>query len=337
MISLFCRLLVAGMIFLLSGAFAQAACHGRDIWSDWRNRYPAAFEGIEERARSMPYGEGKLFRISKNGRADSYILGTYHNYDSRFIPLSPGILGALARTSVTVLELANIGGENPFELLGDDPMGALMHLFAPMGERPLDFLTTREQEALSKAVEGYPVPPSVLLTMRPAFVALTLGSAVCGEFSDPINKPGVDMALGTLTRSAGKEVAGLETFTEQMQSINDVPFDMQRDILRTTLKMLPVMPDMDETVKVLYAEGQIGKVVAWMYANDPEMVAEFGNYPDLYLFKLVEERNLRMRDRALPFLDEGGALIGVGAAHLPGEKGLLKLVEEAGYRIEKVE
>jgi uncharacterized protein YbaP (TraB family) len=44
-----------------------------------------------------------------------------------------------------------------------------------------------------------------------------------------------------------------------------------------------------------------------------------------------------MRDRALPLLRQGSAFIAVGAAHLPGKEGLLRLLEEEGYRIEMIE
>jgi uncharacterized protein YbaP (TraB family) len=53
--------------------------------------------------------------------------------------------------------------------------------------------------------------------------------------------------------------------------------------------------------------------------------------------KLLDERNLRMRDASLPLLQRGAAFIAVGAAHLPGENGLLRLFELEGYRVERLE
>ena len=47
----------------------------------------------------------------------------------------------------------------------------------------------------------------------------------------------------------------------------------------------------------------------------------------------VDERNLRMLNRALPLLEEGCTFIAVGALHLPGEKGLLALIEAAGFDV----
>jgi uncharacterized protein YbaP (TraB family) len=52
---------------------------------------------------------------------------------------------------------------------------------------------------------------------------------------------------------------------------------------------------------------------------------------------LLVTRNLSMRDKALPSLAEGSAMIAVGALHLPGRQGLVALLREAGYTVTPVE
>jgi len=51
---------------------------------------------------------------------------------------------------------------------------------------------------------------------------------------------------------------------------------------------------------------------------------------------LVVDRNHRMVKRMQPRLQEGNAFIAVGALHLPGEKGILRLLENRGYRVKAV-
>jgi uncharacterized protein YbaP (TraB family) len=53
--------------------------------------------------------------------------------------------------------------------------------------------------------------------------------------------------------------------------------------------------------------------------------------------KLLVERNVKMTAVAEPLLDKGGLFIAVGALHLPGDKGLVALLREAGYTVSPIE
>ena len=64
-------------------------------------------------------------------------------------------------------------------------------------------------------------------------------------------------------------------------------------------------------------------------------------HDDEALFKALMERTLyrrnrRMAERMQAPLKQGGAFIGVGALHLPGEQGLLSLLQARGYRVSRV-
>jgi uncharacterized protein YbaP (TraB family) len=43
-----------------------------------------------------------------------------------------------------------------------------------------------------------------------------------------------------------------------------------------------------------------------------------------------------MVDRLLPHLQEGAVFAAVGALHLPGEEGMLNLLRQKGYRVERL-
>ena len=40
-----------------------------------------------------------------------------------------------------------------------------------------------------------------------------------------------------------------------------------------------------------------------------------------------------MVERILPYLERGGAFVAVGALHLPGDDGILSLLEKRGIRV----
>ena len=57
---------------------------------------------------------------------------------------------------------------------------------------------------------------------------------------------------------------------------------------------------------------------------------------DAFEEDFVVSRNQRMAERLLDKIDGGGAFVAVGALHLPGEQGLVHLMEESGYKVSRV-
>ena len=55
-----------------------------------------------------------------------------------------------------------------------------------------------------------------------------------------------------------------------------------------------------------------------------------------YRDRLLLDRNRRMFERMLPLVQRGNAFIAVGAGHLVGEDGLLRLLERRGFRVQSV-
>jgi len=54
---------------------------------------------------------------------------------------------------------------------------------------------------------------------------------------------------------------------------------------------------------------------------------------DEFRQRLLVDRNHRMAERMEQYLQQGKAFVAVGALHLPGEDGLLNLLEQQGYTL----
>jgi uncharacterized protein YbaP (TraB family) len=52
--------------------------------------------------------------------------------------------------------------------------------------------------------------------------------------------------------------------------------------------------------------------------------------------ELIEKRNITMHRRALDLLKDGNVFLAVGALHLPGDKGLVELLRQSGYKVTPV-
>lgn len=57
---------------------------------------------------------------------------------------------------------------------------------------------------------------------------------------------------------------------------------------------------------------------------------------ETYRRTMIDERNVAWLPRLRRYLDEGQAVILVGAMHLPGQRGLIALLQAEGYRVERV-
>jgi len=51
---------------------------------------------------------------------------------------------------------------------------------------------------------------------------------------------------------------------------------------------------------------------------------------------VITDRNKVMAERAKPYLDKGRTMIAVGAAHLPGDDGLVELLRRQGFTVTAV-
>jgi uncharacterized protein YbaP (TraB family) len=93
------------------------------------------------------------------------------------------------------------------------------------------------------------------------------------------------------------------------------------------------IPRMFADLKAAYLDRDLARLVKVsddsMRDNNQRLVEDFNR-------KLITERNHRMVQRMQPLLKEGQQFIAVGALHLPGEEGLLQLLNDQGYSVTAV-
>ena len=325
------RTLAAGsMLVLLAVGPLRAECRGTDLFPQLQETDPVGFAELADAARSLPHGRGKLFRVSKDGVKPSYLFGTLHISDPRVTALSPGVRRALESADVVALEVTEM--KKAIKELGPQ---ALAFKEAKADEGSDRLLTPEQMADLEEAVAAHGLPVSAARSFKPAFLAMLLSDPPCA--ADPAEKrPDLDTLVGQLAQKRSIPVVGLESMLEQLQAMFDVAPEVQRDLLLAVLQKRRNGEDAFTTRIVRYVEGDLGSLLALMQREAPLGGLEFG-WPRVFVEQLIDKRNRRMRDRALPLLAKGGAFIAVGALHLPGEQGLARLLEQAGYKVEAVE
>jgi len=325
-------ILAAVLCFTMSRA-VQADCHGHDLFPVLKSEAPAAYAAIEIAASAMPFRHGKLFRLSKAASEPSYLFATLHLSDPRITSLSPQLIATLTHSKIVVLETVETG-DVLRRAIKNDHAAWRRATVARENERADNLLHEPEFEQLEALVARSGLPKSVARELKASTLALLLDVSACRL---PETKPYLDKLVANIALKSKIETVGLESMIEQIDILNGLPRETERDLLIAVLRRADRSEDFVETEIARYAEGDIGGLLVWLQSAEPIRGVTQAQIPPAFGERLVTLRNRRMRDRALSFLRRGGAFIAVGAVHLPGKEGLLSLFETEGYQVDALE
>jgi len=129
-------------------------------------------------------------------------------------------------------------------------------------------------------------------------------------------------------------VHGLETIDEQLKVFDEIALQDQIVLLEEAVENhAQLKRDLQQVIECYLARDLAGmQQLSDEESNrlgNPRLVAEVER-------RLIYERNVHMAERMLPRLQEGNAFVAIGALHLPGEQGVLRLLQQRGYSISVV-
>ncbi|OQW93908.1 MAG: hypothetical protein BWK79_08650 [Beggiatoa sp. IS2] len=263
--------------------------------------------------------KGLLWKIEKLGVEPSYLLGTIHSEDPRITQLPPIIEQHFTQARSVTLEIL---------LNFSNAMSSLTSLYLK-SPQSLDKLIDKEDYTqIVETLREHGMPEEAVKRLKPwaTMMLISMPKSKSGEF--------LDLLLYQNAQKLKKPVYGLETTKEQEQVFESLSINEQIILLKETLKYLKDMPTIFDEMHKLYLERDLTAILA--FSNDYMRTDEHQVLVDKFMKRLVDDRNLRMLERMQARLKEGNAFIAVGALHLPGDKGLLKLLETRGYHVSPI-
>ena len=155
--------------------------------------------------------------------------------------------------------------------------------------------------------------------------------------SSPKQKTGrvLDLSLHERAERQGKSTCGLETVEEQVAIFDTASVAEQLILLRDTVKRYSQLPDLFTRLIDRYLARDLAGLLTLSQESGPTDAAVKRVF-DVFMQRLLDQRNPRLLDRMDAAIRAGGAFIAVGALHLPGEQGLLRLLHQQGYALEAV-
>ncbi len=324
-----------------TGALAQETapevqCAGNSLLPEIKAFSPNMEKDMRAEAQASLFGTGTAWKIEKAGIEPSTLFGTMHLADPRLLKLAPGVQRAFDRADTLALEITEI--LDP-AVMASKAFSLLKYTTYADGTTLSDKMSATDVELIkASSAEKLGLPWSIAGRMKPWALMGSLSLPACEMARKRAQKPFLDLHLGLQAKQSGKKIVGLETLESQMQAMASLPESFALNGLIQSVRLGKRMDDVFETMIQLYTKGEIALIWSVIQRVGENGFVEPQENADMVAFQqtIVDKRNVDMVKAATSLIDEGNAFIAVGALHLPGEKGMLKILAQQGYKISPI-
>jgi len=261
----------------------------------------------------------------KNDSAVVYLFGSIHLAKASMYPLDPAVEQAFSATEKLVVEV------NQAESDKVKVQNILLTKGMYSGEDTLaDNLDTQTLSLLQDYLKRHQLSYMSIAKLRPTMAAITITVMRMMQlgFSPEM---GIDMHFIKKAQHQHKPILQLETEEEQLNLLLDIPDENL--FLRYSLSSLSGMEDTLQELVNAWKTGNTAKMNQLMLE---EPLNEYPIFESLFN-KLFVERNIKMTKKIKDYLNTKNTyFVVVGAGHMVGEKGIVRLLQKAGYTIEQL-
>jgi uncharacterized protein YbaP (TraB family) len=257
-----------------------------------------------------------LYKIEGKGlQKPSYIYGTIHIMPKKQFAISEAITTALKECESLVMEVdINMDLKTKID--------AAQRSMLPNGKTIADITSAENAQKIKQfCVDSLHWKESKYVRMSrltPFFLTSIILQDLIGKSKS------FEVELNKLAEKNKMTTLGLETIQMQMDLVNDVPYEEQIKLL---LEGLTTNNSEYNTMLNCYLKQDLNKLGELM--NDAELSPEFNA-------NFLVKRNQNWIPQISKMVQEKPIFIAVGAGHLPGEQGVLKLLQEAGYTVSPI-
>lgn len=269
-----------------------------------------------------------LWKVSGNGLdRPSYLFGTYHL-------ASLGIKDSIAALPQVQQDVQQVYGEIIMAdmMKPETLMQMQQQTMLPADTTLKSLFSPAEFETITQAVQEYlKVDIALLDRMKPAALMQQLTVLFYLKHTPGYNpQEQLDASFQQDATKAGKKVGGLETVQSQLDILFNKPLRRQAEDLYCFLSNPAKAERQAKEVIAAYAAQDLDTVLRLMEEKEgtkcdptPEEMAQ-----------LLYDRNHNWTKQMPALMQAAPTLFVVGAGHLPGEQGLIKLLQGKGYTVE---
>lgn len=267
-------------------------------------------------AKEVKHPKGLLWKITGRNNETDYLFGTIHVSDPEVTALPDAVATALQQSDQFVMEAL----PNAEQMLIFSQM-----MFFKNGQRLPELIDKALYNQTKSILSAYHLGAEAVSVMKPWAAFLLMNYP-------PDPGEALDLVLLSLAQQNGATVAGLESLQEQAQIFSDLNMDEQLKLLTDTVCHYDVVEEDFIAMKAFYLKRDLGA----LYNHTQRFSMSKQPVYEKLMKKLIADRNQTMTERLQVLLDKGKSFIAIGALHLPGEEGVLALLEKQGYTITAV-
>ncbi len=251
----------------------------------------------------------------KSMKEPSYLFGTMHVKDKRAFQFHDSLLTKLKSCKVFAGEIV-LDKASAKEVSGD--------ILLPQGKELKTLLTEKEYKKVKKFCKKHLGTMALFVNkIKPVFT-----SAMISESLMESDMPkALDEYLQEKAKDYNLRVTGLETVKEQMSALDELSLEDQAKMLLEQIDHLDEEKAELQRLANVYASQNLDSI--YSFVQTPEMEGEFGD-------ALIKDRNFAMATRLEKLILSESTFCAVGAAHLPGENGMLNLLKKQGYTLRPI-
>jgi uncharacterized protein YbaP (TraB family) len=276
-------------------------------------------------AKNKTLAKSMLWEISGNGlKQPSYLYGTYHLLSDSYLNSVPVVKERFQQSNGVVVEVeidsAAMKQMSTKVLMTDNKISTLLS--------PEDFSLVGKEV---KQTIGYEL--TMLDQMKPISLFLMLSMTEYQKLDvvkQYAGKP-LDSYFAAQGKKDGKKVTSLETIEHQLDLLYDHhPVAIQANQLVNYVKQKEEVLKIQNQLTDLYftkdLNGMWNAYVAYSKLTGDEDMAY-----------MVDDRNKNWIMKLPAIMQERSTFVAVGALHLPGENGLIQLLQKAGYKVKPLQ
>lgn len=270
------------------------------------------FSNAQELEKSL------LWKISGNGlNKPSYLFGTIHlTCDTS---LDENTLNALEATEQLYLELDM-----------DDKSIQMQMMKLMMMKNGTKLSTLLSPEDFKILDEFMKKNLNMSVKLFDSFKPFMISSMLFPKMLD-CKSQSVESELMKITKEQNEEIFGLEKAEDQMKVFDEISYQDQADELLKTVKdnLEKDKKEFQEMITI-YQNKDIEGMLKMMSDSDNKITSENQDI-------LLNNRNKNWIPIMVKIMKDKPTFFGVGAGHLAGEEGVIKLLRKKGYKVEAVQ